>query len=164
MKALTLWPEWLPAICHMNKTVENRTWCPPDSLIGQRFALHAGKNIGGGSVRNGIYWLVTTAREAGWTIAYQPGHLANGVKHPPALHYRPTVITGANQQGKVVPIVTGAVVATAVLSAVTDDFDSPWAMKDQWHWQLADLEILPEPIPATGRQGLWNWTPPEVTT
>lgn len=28
-------------------------------------------------------------------------------------------------------------------------------------WVLNDVRPLPEPIPAKGRQGLWNWEPPE---
>lgn len=33
---------------------------------------------------------------------------------------------------------------------------------DMWAWRLTDIEPLPEPIPATGRQG-W-WTTPDPTT
>jgi len=28
-------------------------------------------------------------------------------------------------------------------------------------WRLADVKPLPEPIPARGMQGLWNWEVPE---
>lgn len=28
-------------------------------------------------------------------------------------------------------------------------------------WDLQDIKPLPEPIPAKGHQGLWNWEPPE---
>ena len=31
----------------------------------------------------------------------------------------------------------------------------------RYAWILADIKPLPEPIPAKGRQGLWEWTPPE---
>lgn len=43
MKALTLWPEWAWAICHLGKNVENRSWVIPPGL----YALHAGKRFGG---------------------------------------------------------------------------------------------------------------------
>ena len=43
MKALTLIQPWAWAIVHLGKRVENRSWSPPRSLIGQRIALHAGK-------------------------------------------------------------------------------------------------------------------------
>lgn len=149
MYALTLWPEWLPCFTCMGKDVENRTWRPPDRLIGQRFALHAGKNVGGGSVARNMYWLADAALTAGWTVEYRPGD-------PPALWYRPTVITGANQAGRTTPIVTGAIVATAVLADAVQDHPSIWAMDGQWHWVLEDVRLLPTPIPAKGRQGLWH--------
>ncbi|WP_438491685.1 hypothetical protein [Paenibacillus sp. IHBB 3054] len=28
---------------------------------------------------------------------------------------------------------------------------------DSKPWELADVKRLPEPIPAKGQQGLWNW-------
>ena len=31
----------------------------------------------------------------------------------------------------------------------------------RWSWQLADMQMLPDPIPAKGALGLWEWTPPE---
>lgn len=31
---------------------------------------------------------------------------------------------------------------------------------DRWLWLLTAVRPLPEPIPATGRQGLWEWDPP----
>lgn len=43
MKALTLHRPWTDAILYGGKRVENRSWHPPHSLIGQTIALHAGK-------------------------------------------------------------------------------------------------------------------------
>ncbi|MGW3888906.1 hypothetical protein ACWD69_09465 [Micromonospora chokoriensis] len=34
-----------------------------------------------------------------------------------------------------------------------------WAMPGQCHWKLTNVVALPEPVPATGRQGLWRPTP-----
>lgn len=44
MHALTLKQPWAWAITNASKRIENRSWCPPDSLVGQRFALHAGQD------------------------------------------------------------------------------------------------------------------------
>jgi activating signal cointegrator 1 len=30
---------------------------------------------------------------------------------------------------------------------------------DRWLWLLADVKPIEEPIPAKGKQGLWEWTP-----
>lgn len=43
MKALTLLNPWAQAIAYWGKDVENRTWAPPASLVGERIAIHAGK-------------------------------------------------------------------------------------------------------------------------
>lgn len=44
MRALTLWRPWTDAILYGGKDVENRTWAPPSSVIGELIALHAGKH------------------------------------------------------------------------------------------------------------------------
>lgn len=45
MKALTLHQPWATCIAQHGKRVENRTWAPPSSLIGQRIAIHAGMKL-----------------------------------------------------------------------------------------------------------------------
>lgn len=44
MKALTLWQPWASMVVFGKKRLENRPWFPPKSLIGSRFAIHAGKH------------------------------------------------------------------------------------------------------------------------
>ena len=41
MKALSLWAPWAWAIIYAGKDIENRTWMPPASVIGQRVLIHA---------------------------------------------------------------------------------------------------------------------------
>jgi hypothetical protein len=43
MYALTILQPWAWAIATGLKSVENRTWRPPDAAIGQLVAIHAGK-------------------------------------------------------------------------------------------------------------------------
>ena len=45
MKAITIWQPWAWAIAHAGKDVENRTWMPPKSSIGEQIAIHAGKRF-----------------------------------------------------------------------------------------------------------------------
>lgn len=45
MKALTLIQPWAWAVERLGKRVENRTWSPPRSVLGQRIAIHAGKKF-----------------------------------------------------------------------------------------------------------------------
>jgi activating signal cointegrator 1 len=69
----------------------------------------------------------------------------------------------------------GAVVATARLAAVYDAGllhpKLKWPERDfgdfsagRYAWRLEDVKALPEPIPARGQQGLWDWTPPASFT
>lgn len=46
MKVLTLHACWAWAIAHAGKRIENRTWAPPKSAIGQTIAIHAGMTLG----------------------------------------------------------------------------------------------------------------------
>ena len=78
----------------------------------------------------------------------------------------------------------GMVVATAVLSEAVNvyrviDGMACWADKGlrravpvdpygdftagRWLWFLEDIHEFPEPIPAVGHQGFWNWTPELVS-
>jgi hypothetical protein len=43
MRALTLWQPWGWAIVAGHKPVENRPWPPPRNMVGEPFAIHAGK-------------------------------------------------------------------------------------------------------------------------
>jgi hypothetical protein len=38
----------------------------------------------------------------------------------------------------------------------------PWGVSGGWHWTLADVKALAEPVPATGQPGLWK-PPDEIT-
>lgn len=45
MRALTLWQPWAWAIAHAGKRIENRTWPPPERVVGKQIAIHAGKKL-----------------------------------------------------------------------------------------------------------------------
>ena len=63
----------------------------------------------------------------------------------------------------------GKVIATAELvecHLITDEYlstlsDTEKALGDytlgRYAWELKNIEVLPEPVPAKGQQGLWNW-------
>jgi hypothetical protein len=60
--------------------------------------------------------------------------------------------------------VLGAIVAVATLSGVcTATVDTPWAScgcgpwaaAGQYHWKLADVRVLADPVPCKGQLGLW---------
>lgn len=45
IRGLTLWRPWAWAVAAGHKPVENRTWAPPDWLLGHWVAIHAGKSF-----------------------------------------------------------------------------------------------------------------------
>lgn len=61
------------------------------------------------------------------------------------------------------PDARGAVIGIAVLAGchqATEGCCAPWGQPNAWHWELADVRPLAEPIPAKGSLGFW--TPPEA--
>ncbi len=49
----------------------------------------------------------------------------------------------------------GCIIAIVDLIDCTKDYDSVWAMPNQYHWILANPRII-TPIPMTGKLGLWE--------
>jgi hypothetical protein len=47
MKALTIRQPFAYSISHGSKRIENRSWRPPESMLGERIAIHAAKRIDG---------------------------------------------------------------------------------------------------------------------
>ena len=45
MKALSIKQPWLHCITELDKRVENRSWKPPQWMIGEKIALHASKGL-----------------------------------------------------------------------------------------------------------------------
>ena len=72
MKALTIQDPWLWAITEMDKRIENRTWKPPLSIIGQTIALHVSKKpdpAGIGSIYRITDKIVTVEYRFGKVVA-----------------------------------------------------------------------------------------------
>jgi hypothetical protein len=156
---------------HLDKRIENRTWKPPQKLIGQRIAIHAGKSIGGrpGAKRSteALRLMSYEAVFAGWEIDYLAGS--------PWRFRR----VGHEMYCVSDKITTGAIVATATLAECSKDFyalhdgqllagpeeeitSAPciqrigWQAEGQYHWFLEDILGLEEPIPIAGKQGFWE--------
>jgi hypothetical protein len=51
----------------------------------------------------------------------------------------------------------GAMLGTVSLVDVVENHPSVWAVPGLWHWVLADPNLLSQPIPMSGRLGLWTW-------
>ena len=151
MYAITLHQPWASLITLGLKTVETRSLPAVARLLGQRIAVHAGKRL----VR-------------------QPGEgIERELRARWGEHWR-------------LNMPTGAVAATAVLTGIARvacaDLPEGYAVHDpeaevgcaagrgrtpidhwgdfssgRWLWFLDDVEPLPEPLTAVGRQSLWRW-------
>jgi len=137
LKALTLWPEWVYAVHHLGKRVENREWAIP---IGRTFALHAGRSIGGrpGKVaeEEGLESVQFMARRAGVQMDF---HLrANDIGT--SMIYGVFRVLSVDRPGE------GALDGWRVPDAFGNNFR---------YWPLR------EPISVKGAQGLWT-VPDEI--
>ena len=126
VKTLTLKQPWAAAIAFCGKDVENRSWAPPRSMVGERIAIHAGKSI---------------EKEA----------LEEVVSRYPWLEDGSYVRLGA-----VVATATlvGARRADDRDSVAERIRRSRWRNEETWGWLLEDVVAIP-PIPIKGRLGLW---------
>lgn len=163
MKGLTVIQPWPWAICYWGKPVENRTWAPPAALIGERFAIHAGKLPGprasgafGGSAWAEVASAIESIDAEGLipvgAPTLTPAHMfcassaivatvrLAGWVTPNPHHYRTASIDDGQR--------------------VRNAARSPW-FSGPIGWVLADKVVLPTPIPCRGAQGLWT-VPPDV--
>ena len=138
MKALSIWQPWAQLIVTGRKKIETRGWLAPPSIIGQRIAITSTKAIR------------REQREAANDPEFARHYAASGL---PALDNLPL----------------GAVLGTVtILGCLAIDLELMDQLSEQelafgWYepgryaWLLAEPLLLADPIPAKGRQGLWNW-------
>lgn len=151
IRALTLWPEWVWAIHHLDKRVENRGWAIPK---GEWFALHAGKSIGGtGRIYRGNLRCNEAMAEAAHGVAEmaeRAGWASDGTIR------RSTFIRGAQS--------TEWDIGTITVSAIVGLFrvhDHITGDHGGWHapsqiGSVFDYVPLVEPVACKGAQGLWT--------
>ena len=147
LRALTLWPEWGWAVHHLDKRVENRTWALP---VGEWFALHAGKHIGGqgpGSEQSGLAAVREMGRRAGWTLIGDLWSFSFAV----------------DAAGRGFNLKAAAVQRSAILGLFRVTRAEPPHRGDLTGWRVPDqvgnvFEYVPlrGSIPCRGAQGLWT--------
>jgi len=139
MKALSIKQPWLWAITNQDKRIENRTWKPPQWIIGKRIALHASKrydNQGRMNIKQMIGIMPLPAYEL------PLGAIVATVK-----------IKGwVNEQG----FGTGL-----GLSLPSTLIENKWFV-GPIGWIFEDIQLI-NPIVCRGALGLWN-VPQEITT
>lgn len=174
LRAVSIWPEWLYAILHLNKRVENRTWPAHRKMIGKRIALHASKHFGG-SGRLPSREHFELVRELGIKAGYrfQDIYAYKGSRKC-WIGFKAFGADGNSVfplDTRIIP--TGALVATALLksssflyagkSAYEDGSEvTAWSAEGNYGWQLDDIQILDTPVLMRGNQGIWRVKPEYV--
>lgn len=132
LKALSIWQPWASLIARGVKRHETRHWSTP---YRGPIAIHAAKTL---------------------DLAGAPDQLCRSAL--------------GLMWAQDAPL--GAVIAIAELTAVerAEDIEGKLTRADReagnyapgrFAWRLTNVRALVEPIPLSGRQGLYNWTPPE---
>jgi len=133
MKSITLWQPWATLIAIGVKTYETRSW---STRYRGPLAIHAAKTTKGID-----QWL------AGPDDALLRNTLAAHGLYPKDLPLGVVVCTT-----RLVEVVTTEELAEAGLA-------DPWGdyRPGRYGWIIADIEPIIPPVPATGRQGFWDW-------
>ena len=169
MKAITLWQPWASLIALGVKTIETRSWPAPKALIGGRIAIHAAKRQ---PVEVGTRRLCS-----GGTAMWDYAH-----PHSDPVDLPLGAVVATATLADCVPITACTDETHHICLSGSGDLYEHWPLtgrhvddteagrNDQlpyghfapgrWAWMLTDIEALPDPIPATGRQGVWTWAPP----
>jgi hypothetical protein len=89
----------------------------------------------------------------GRVIALHASKVADRGAQPPPGEEWPSGLTDSSRLGAVLAVarVRDCHFTTGGLCGC-----SPWAVPGQFHWTLADVRLLPDPVPCKGALGLWR--------
>ena len=151
MYAVTLHQPWATLIALGVKTVETRSWPAPARLLGQVIAIHAGRRV---------------VRRPGECIERELwDHMGEDwIRTIPTGAVLATAVLAGMARVEYVDPISGHAVHEAgtemgcAVGAARTRID-PWGdfSAGRWLWFLDDVEALPEPAPAVGRQSFWRW-------
>ena len=129
MKAITIKQPWATLIVDGVKDVENRSWVLPKKYIGERVLIHASSKIFRMYQLQLDNALIERLHRSGYENSNKREH-----NYP-----------------------TGAIIGSVEITGCVTDSDSEWAMPDHFHFTLAHAVRFPQPIPATGKLGFWEY-------
>ena len=130
MKAITIKQPFATLIVDGVKDVENRSWVLPNKYIGERVLIHASKS----------------------KDIFKPKHFLD---HDQILHLCDLGYENKKKTAENFPL--GAILGSVVITGCVTDSESVWAMPDHFHFTLAHAVRFPQPIPATGKLGFWEY-------
>ena len=155
MIALSIRNPWAWAIVSGLKPVENRSWV---THFRGRFAVHACGDLLTAAddmdVIERYEGVLEPVAEA--LVAYPDDfarHLGRLVYLGPDEAFRASIAALARVPLREEP---GYIIGEVDLVDCVKGYKSPWSVKGQWQFVLANPEIYPEPIPAKGKLNFWE--------
>ena len=151
MYAISIWQPWASLIAHGVKQQETRSWAPPKHLIGERIGIHAAKR------RLTKAELRELPSMIHYDISARYGHfweedVPYGVVVATAELSEPCQVIGKDKTLGL----EGRLLYTDEPCRLFSDIYGDYSVS-RIIWALNDIEKLPKPVPATGRQGFWKW-------
>lgn len=131
MKAITIKQPFATLIVDGVKDVENRSWVLPKKYIGERVLIHSSRSK---EMFNKKKSLLDNDQ----------------IRHLCELGY-----DNKNKNTDNFPI--GVILGSAVITSCVYGHESVWAMEGHYHFILAHAVRFPQPIPATGKLGFWEY-------
>jgi len=165
MMALTVWQPWATLVAIGAKPYEFRGWQPPQWLVGQRLAIHAGaRPVKAREVSDLVKRLRgdgdNPCLRADIALPVLERVLAAFSKSPdtlwgtsealtlPQSHILCTAVVGPGKRGDLCAAEFGIYAGN----------DSDREGTFNWGWPLTDIQPLEPPVHAKGAQGLWDWS------
>lgn len=137
MKAITIYQPWATLIAIGAKKFETRSW--PTRYRGQ-LAIHAGKK------NEEVACQEVPIRKALEEYGYNVFNLPTGaiiVELVDCLKSVDTWTDGYELEGRRL--------------VYSPEYEFGDFTPGRYAWELTDVKLLPQPVPAKGQQGLWNW-------
>lgn len=158
MKALSLTVPWSILVAIQAKLIETRSWST--SYRGQ-LAIHSATGLSPVGGKRGLSQLIN--EPPFWQVLRAAGY--EDIDDLP----RGCIVATCNLVN-VVPVYGVEAGWEISITRGQKTFDYSWDLTDQerafgnytagrYAWLLADVEMLPEPIPAKGALGIWEWAP-----
>ena len=130
---ITLWQPWASLIFAGYKRHETRAYRPPLKYVGGFVAIHAAARPCPANISDELAELCYDAFGCAWNYSLPRGAILGCVS-----------LSGAVPTGEQAPFVTSEDLAAG-----------DWT-PGRWAWSLCDIETLPTPVPAKGKQGWWS--------
>lgn len=152
MKAITLTQPWATLVAIGAKQIETRSWA---TRYRGPLAIHAAAGLGPVGGKSGLAFQCCCE-------PFLSALRAAGIKHHNDLPFGAIVATCELVEVYQIPI------HQPLTGFYADDSSRCWNLTEQerafgdytpgrYAWLLANVQRLPEPIPARGQLGLWNW-------